>query len=120
MADIDCKMKESKVRKLILNNYDILDLLFDLKQADFSACKDDLSVCPTVTKWKGILAKMICDGTPFSLKDLRIDATALIEIGYKGDMIGKELDRLLSLCVESPVKNNREYLLDKAKKDYIL
>lgn len=118
MADMDCKMRESKVRKLILENYKIIDLLLALKQADFSACKDDLSVCPTVIKWKEILEKMKEEGTPFNLKDLKITANDLIEIGYEGERIGRQMKRLLFLCGQYPEKNDREYLLEKARKDF--
>jgi hypothetical protein len=42
MYDMECKAKENKIRKFIVDNFDILDHLFALKQADFSAGKDDL------------------------------------------------------------------------------
>ena len=53
MYDFDCRARQSKVRRMIAKQGDRLPLLLALKQADFSACKDDLSPAPTVVKWKG-------------------------------------------------------------------
>ena len=49
MYDFDCKTGENKLRKFFINNYDILKELLLVKQADFSACKDDLSIPNTST-----------------------------------------------------------------------
>ncbi|MDE6690787.1 MAG: HD domain-containing protein, partial [Clostridia bacterium] len=54
MYDLSGAASENKVRKFIVNNLAIFDELLLLKQADFSACKDDLSTAPCVIKWKGI------------------------------------------------------------------
>lgn len=113
MLDMKGDMKESKVRAFMLENADILYQILDLKQADFSACKDDLSVCPTVEKWQRIYEKMKGDGTPFSLADLKVNSADVISAGFSGAEIGKTLSKLLKLCQEHPQKNDREYLLCK-------
>lgn len=113
MLDMKGDMKESKVRAFMLENVDILEGILQLKQADFSACKDDLSVCPTVMKWREIYQKMLADGTPFSIADLKVNATDVMSAGYTGKDIGKTLNDLLKLCQAYPEKNQREYLLGK-------
>jgi tRNA nucleotidyltransferase (CCA-adding enzyme) len=117
MADMDLMTKEGKVRRLIIDNYDILDDLLSLKQADYSACKDNLGVCPTVKKWKEILLKMKQENTPFTLKELKIDAKALIDMGYNGKDIGDKLKELLTLCQLQPKYNDEKFLKNKAQKD---
>ena len=115
MLDLDCKIKENKIRKFIINNYDLFEEILALKQADFSACKDDLSISPTVKKWREIYQKMVDEKVPFSIKQLKINATDLIELGFKGERIGKELSLLLELCIDYPKKNDQKTLLNKAK-----
>lgn len=117
MLDMKKDMKKAKLRRFIVKNLDKIDLLLDLKQADFSACKDNLEVCPTVQKWREIMLEMKTDGTPINLKQLKITASELIEIGYLGKEIGKELNKLWDLCINSPQKNDRDYLIKKAIKD---
>lgn len=118
MLDMDCKMRESKLRTFIVQNQSIMEDLLSIKQADFSSCKDDLSICPAVKKWQELLDEMKRDGTPFSIKQLDICATDLIEIGFRGEEIGKELDDLFFACVIDPKINEKNTLLERAKKDF--
>ena len=118
MLDIKCDMREEKVRLFIAEHYDYIEYLFMIKQADFSACKDDLSVCPTITKWKKIIENMKAEGVPFSLKELKISAKELMDIGYKGEQIGKELDALYKSAVRLSVANDKNRLIEKALADY--
>lgn len=118
MLDIDCGESERKVRSFIAENYPLVPKLLALKQADYSASKEDGAVSPTVEKWRAILKKMQSDGTPFTLKDLKITAAELMEEGFCGEDIGKELNKLLSVCREFPERNEKNYLLQKSKKDF--
>ena len=115
MLDLDMKTKPSKVRRYIVDNYDILDKLLLIKQADFSACKDDLSIAPTVTKWKTVLKKMKEENAPFSIKQLKIDGNDLKKIGFKGKNIGETLSELFYQAVLTPTLNEKEKLLSLAK-----
>ena len=117
MLDMKKDVREIKLKRFIVKNYEYIYKLLALKQADYSACKDDLSVCPTVARWTTLIEKMKADGTPFSLKDLKITANDLMELGYKGESIGKELKKLLDITIEKPSLNNRERLLIKASDD---
>ena len=115
MVDLDCSMSEKKVRKFIVKNYDRLTELMCVKQADFRASLEVDDTAPTLIKWERILKKMKVDGTPFSVKDLKISASDLIQMGYNGAKIGTTLKKLLATCITNPSQNNRETLIKLAK-----
>ena len=117
MVDLDCSMKENKVRKFIVKNHDRLQELMFVKQADFRASLEEHSACPTLIKWQRIYDKMRSDGTPFTLKDLKITAKELIAMGFSGAEVGKELKKLHDFCVLNPQRNNHLDLEKIAKKD---
>lgn len=99
MTDLDGRMKEGKVRLFLAEHFALIEKLLLLKQADYSACKDDLSPAPTVEKWKKIMAKMEAEGAPLSLSQLKIGGKELAALGYRGKEIGEELSRLFRLAV---------------------
>ena len=117
MADLDLKMRESKVRLFLAENHRYIEKLLLLKQADYSACKDDLSVAPTVKKWNAIAEKMRAEGAPFTLKELKIDGTDLAGLGYRGKALGEQLKKLFRLAVLDGKMNDRKKLLSVAKKE---
>lgn len=118
MFDLKNAEPESAVRLFIAANRESFISLVKLKQADFSACKDDLSVCPTVKKWTAIYDEMKSDGTPFSIKDLKISSEKLIRIGFKERGVGEELKRLFEHAVTNPCANDAEILKAKAEEDF--
>ena len=118
MVDLDCSMSESKVRKFLVKHQDRLDELRRVKQADFRASLEIESTAPTIIKWKKIYDKMQADGTPFNLKDLKVSSSDLMDIGYKGQQIGKELKALFDYAVLNPNKNNHQTLMTLAKKHF--
>lgn len=117
MFDLKNNEPESAIRLFIANNKEYFFDLLRLKQADYSACKDDRSVCPTVVRWQGIYDKMQKDGTPFSVSELNISAEELIKIGYKKSKIGEELKRLVKIAVVSPELNENLTLRNLAERD---
>lgn len=119
MFDLKNNEPESALRLFFVkNNKYFIDLL-NLKQADYSACKDDCSTCPTVIKWRKVYDKMLSDGTPFSVSDLNISAEELIAIGYKKSKIGEELKRLFEFAVVNPELNDNAALQNLAKRDFM-
>ncbi len=116
MYDLRGDARENKVRKLIVRNTDIFEKLLLIKQADYSACRDDLSQAPCVTRWKAIYSKMKADGAPLSLKQLKIRGDELIAAGISPVEIGKTLYALLEDCVIRPELNSKEILLKRALK----
>ena len=116
MVDLDCSMKENKVRMFLVKNNKRLNDLLLVKQADFRASLEIESTAPTLVKWKKLYAVMKKDGTPFSLKELDVTANDLIELGYKDSEIGVQLRWLFDYAVLHPEKNKRETLLAQAKR----
>lgn len=118
MRDFDLKMRESKVRREIVRAYPLLEKLFALRQADFSACKDNLSPAPSVLKWRRILSEMTAEGVPFTLAMLAVNGRDMAAIGLKGEAIGRALAALQDYCVADGRRNAREPLLARAKRDF--
>jgi len=118
MVDLDCSMKESKVRKFLVKNYELLEELLLVKQADFRASLEVEYTAPTLVKWRKILMEMQKDGTPFTLKELNITAKDLMDIGFKEAGLGKELKKLFDYAVLNPEKNNLKALLAVASRDF--
>ena len=109
-------VRENKLKMFIVKNFPYIPKLLKLKQADFSAGKDDLSVAPTVIKWNNLIRKMQDEGVPFSLKELNISALDLQTLGYKDKEIGETLDFLWRETILNPRLNDREKLLTIAAK----
>ena len=118
MVDLDCEMKEDKVKLFMARNFELLKELLYVKQADFRASLENDQTSPTLIKWGKIYWEMCKSGTPFSLKELKINAEDLIAIGYKGAEIGKELKRLFEFAVVNEKANEYSLLLETAKRDF--
>ncbi len=114
MYDLAGNARESKVRKFIVKNYDCLEDLTALKQADYSACKDDVAVAPTVKKMTDILNAMQSEGVPLTLKQLCVRGDELIFIGVPKERTGEILSKLLEECAINSVKNSKSELLNYA------
>jgi tRNA nucleotidyltransferase (CCA-adding enzyme) len=115
MYDMDCKTNENKLRRFFVEHYPILENLLALKQADFSACMDDLSEAPTCVRWRKLLTKMQAENTPFTLKDLQIKGTDLLALGVQPAKISAVLHKLLLHTATTPKDNHKERLLQLAK-----
>lgn len=116
MYDTDGKMRESKVRSLIVKNIDIFFKLLELKRADYSACKDDLSEAPSAVRWRKIYETMRSENVPFSLKDLKVRGDELIAEGVPAEKTGRVLEALLAECAILPSLNEHDRLLSAAKR----
>ena len=118
MVDLDCSLIINKVRRFIVKNHDRLEELMLVKQADFRASLEKHDIAPTLIKWDRIYKTMLTDGTPFTLKDLKISSKTLMEIGFKDKEIGKELNKLFDFAILNPTKNDSETLVNLATKDF--
>jgi tRNA nucleotidyltransferase/poly(A) polymerase len=110
MYDMDCKTSEHKLRRFFVEHAPLLEKLLLIKQADYSACKDDLSPCPTSVKWKAVFSKMQAENAPFFLKDLAVKGNELAEWGIPKKEISKYLKKLLLYAVNSPQDNEKKRL----------
>lgn len=116
MYDLRCDARENKVRKFIVKNLKYFDELMLLKQADFSACRDDLSPAPSVVKMTEIFEKMKEEGVPLDLKQLQVRGDELIEAGCPKELTAKNLENLLLACAVGQTENVKEKLISYAKK----
>lgn len=115
MLDFSC-VKEAKIRRLIADNYEFMQDLISLKNADARACRDlDVNFLG-YDRFIYILSQVKTDGTPFSLSDLKITSRELMELGFKGKQLGEIRKKLRNLCVDNPSLNSREILIKMAKK----
>lgn len=118
MYDFDLLTKENKLRRFFVENYPLLPNLLAVKQADFSGCMDDVSLCPTAKKWQELLEKMQAENTPFSLKELAVKGSDLLKDGYPAPLISKLLNKLLLHVAVQPQDNRKERLLVLSKGFY--
>lgn len=110
MYDYDCKTSESKLRRFLVAHYPLLPDLMRLKQADFSACTDDLSIAPTCRKWTELLTKMQQEGVPLSLKQLAVNGKDILELGIPKPHVAAVLNALLAHCALQPQANEKKRL----------
>lgn len=111
MYDLSGEASENKVRKFIVAHGDVFGELLLLKQADYSACKDDLSIAPCVVKWKNIYGKMKAEGVPLSKKQLSVRGDKLIEAGISPAQTAETLSFLLGECAVGNVRNEERALI---------
>jgi tRNA nucleotidyltransferase (CCA-adding enzyme) len=110
MYDFNCQTKENKLRRYLVENYPILNDLFSIKQADFSACMDDISPAPTCVRWTALLEKMQAESVPFTLRELAVSGKDLQSI-LPPQQIGQTLTRLLLHVACNPLDNKKDKLL---------
>ena len=119
MRDFNLAMRENKVRAEIVKYRPFLENLLALKQADYSACKGDLSPAPAVLKWNAVLETMIREGVPFTVRELAVNGKDLQALGVAPEDTGTVLQRLLGECIPDGSRNAREFLLARAEKIYL-
>jgi tRNA nucleotidyltransferase (CCA-adding enzyme) len=110
------KMKDASVKRFVSRvGVPNLPLLFNLLEADLKGHKPphDFS---RIQSLKASIYEILEKNEPFSLKQLAINGSDLIDLGYvKGPKIGFVLDELLELVLQTPNLNTRESLLDIAR-----
>ena len=110
MYDMQCDTRERKLRRYFAENFALLADLIALKQADYSACKDDLSPAPTVRRWREVLSRMHSEGAPFAERELKITGKDLLDGGMPAQYVGKVLHGLLLHCAADPQDNRADRL----------
>jgi len=111
MYDFDCNTKENKLRRFFVEQKEILDELLLLKQADFSACKDNLSKAPTCARWEQLLSRMQEERAPLCLKELALSGKDLANAGFPAHRLKDILHELLLHTAIHPKDNEKERLL---------
>ncbi|MBQ7323705.1 MAG: CCA tRNA nucleotidyltransferase [Clostridia bacterium] len=111
MYDLDCKVRENKLRRFFVTHFPLLEDLLLLKQADFSACMDNLSTAPTCLRWRKLLDQMQRENVPFTLKELAVNGNDLLHLGIPPTKLSGLLQKLLLHTACTPTDNSRERLL---------
>lgn len=119
MRDVKMQMRETGVRRVIVEHYPLFSDLLALMQADYSACKDDLSPAPAVVKWKAIFDKMGQEGAPRTLRELNIKGAELQALGVAPADTGRVLNELLLNCAYDGTQNTHEKLVARVLKLYV-
>lgn len=60
--------------------------------------------------------EIISRGDCFSLTDLKVNGNDMIDLGFRGKEIGKVLSHLLNLVISNEIENEKEALLNQARK----
>ena len=116
MYDFNCQTSENKLRRFFAAHYPILEKLLLIKQADFSACMDKLSIAPTCARWRKLLEKLEQERAPLTLKQLALSGKDLLNVGIKPCRISQTLENLLYHAVCNPKDNVKERLIKLALK----
>ncbi len=96
----------------------IFPMLLPVMRADTLAQSDHMKEekLDYINKLEELYEQVLADGECVSLKMLAITGRDLLDNGFaQGKQIGTVLNQLLEIVLEEPEKNNREYLLEKAK-----
>lgn len=96
-----------------------MELLFEVMRADISAKNPQMTeqMYHALELARRLYAEMLSRGDCVSLKELNLKGKDLIEAGLKpGKRIGKILNRLLEEVIERPELNDKEALMEIAKK----
>lgn len=117
MYDLKCRLPDDEVRKFLQENYNRLDKLFLLKQADYEGGGTLTGECPAVAKHKKILAEMERGKVPFSLKELAVDGNDLAKAGVPENLRGKVLHNLFERCALDGSLNDKEKLTEIIEKE---
>ncbi len=110
MLQVD-DMREEKLKRFIADNFNNIDDLIKIKKADFMALKDEDVPKDFLSRVTNIKSKMLSDGTPINLRDLKVNGKDVESFGVEKKDIGKTLEDLRYLCIDEPSLNNREKLL---------
>ena len=105
----DIKTVRKKLQKY---GEDIFFDLIKLQRADNMGLSPDyLFRQETYNRLEEIARQIIEENQCFSLKDLAVNGTDMIELGLKGKDIGNALDELLKAVMEEKCQNDRESLI---------
>lgn len=108
MYDLNLETSENKVRRFIQSNIDIIDDLVCLKDADYEGGGILNGKNPSGLRLIKVREKMIEDGVPFSIKDLKVNGDDLIAANIPEKSRGTILKELLVLCATDNSLLNRE------------
>ena len=105
-------------RRISRLGWDTVELLLQLQEADMGSKgtgkAEELDQFPRI---RALLQKIREQETCLSLKDLALNGRDMIALGLKGKQIGAMLEKLLDGVLEGTLPNEREALLEAAKRN---
>lgn len=113
MYDLDGKTGISKLRVFVQKNYDIMEDLLKLREADGKATGREFDGS-IVERMRNCYKSMRDNRIPFELKDLEINGIDVIELGGKGPELSAILKGVLTVSAKEGRRLNREEQLDVA------
>ena len=113
MTDINGDTKAAKLRRFVAINYDVIFDLCDLMDADAMASSGKID---RENRIRNIAIEMQKDGSPLSVKDLKINGNDLVNIGVDEKSRAKILNALWLDTVMNPVLNDRDKALAYVEK----
>lgn len=114
MYDLQRNTKEAKIRVFVAQNFERIDKLVALMDADNRARGMDDEV--KENRIAIVKQKLIDEGAPLSLSELKLDGSVLIREGIQPVKIGGLLEELWRACLINPKLNTEEWLLSQVRK----
>lgn len=126
MFHYESSWTDSAIRRFIVRvKPEYINDLFDLRYADvYGMTNSTVQVgnnlwTQNLLEFKDRINKSIAEQNAFSIKDLSVNGSDLINIGIKeGKIIGSILKELFEVVTEDPKQNNKDTLLEIAKNLY--
>ncbi|MCL2797798.1 MAG: HD domain-containing protein [Firmicutes bacterium] len=114
MYDLAGNTSEHKMRLFAAANFDIVDKLAALILADRKG--SGMREAPGVHRLTTVKEKMLSDGAPIQMQQMAINGGDLLSLGIRGEAIGIILRDMQEKCILEPRLNNREWLMEYARR----
>jgi len=115
--DLTTKTMRRYLSKININYIQWIPDLIDLIKADINAQGYyEPNMHESVEHFNKLFIKVLMEEQAFTKKDLKINGYDLIELGLApSPLFGKIFKVLVDEVIEDPTKNNKQYLLERAK-----
>ncbi len=110
-------MPDKRLLRRALNRLgaDTVETLLALQTADMGSKGTGREESTPFLEIPGLLRQIQAENACFSLKDLAVNGSDLMALGYSGRAVGVELQRLLELVMAEALPNEKEALLAAAR-----
>lgn len=108
-----------KVRKFVSEyTENFLTCLYSLQTADAKSHAKDYAQTAIGQKddFRGLVLQVLKDHSAVKISDLKVNGNDLVEMGFEGTEIGRELKKLQEICFKNPELNKHDELLGLASK----
>ncbi len=113
MTDLKGDMSKNKLRRFAALHSNVMEELCVLRDVDFEASR---GYPPERNTLREVWEEIKSDGTPLSIKMLKVDGNDLLALGAEGKEIGGILKKLWEETALNPALNDRDKALDFVKK----